>query len=240
MDNITLFTYTHTNCKDLWPIYFDLLDQHAPNFKGIVAADIKCDEYKNHKFVQYEDKNYCQEIAEIIEQNVKTEYMIYMQEDFFLYDDVNTNELKYVTDFLDETIVSYVRLIKCGHITQVPIKEKIYWIQTPNMQHDSVTSVSFQPTLWKTKDYIQLYRNTPYTKFQEGIEFAKSMNKLNYYAAYYYNNEPKRGAMHWDSSIFPYVATAIVKGKWNTSEYEKELMPILNQYNVNTSLRGTC
>lgn len=239
MDNITLFTYTHTNCKDLWPIYFDLLDQHAPNFKSIVASDIQCDEYKNHRFVQYEDKNYCQEIANIIEQNVKTEYMIYMQEDFFLYDIINTNELKYVTDFLDETIVSYVRLIKCGHITQVPIKEKIYWVQTPNMQHDSVTSVSFQPTLWKTKDYIQVYRNTQYTKFQEGIEFAKSMNKLNYYAAYYYNQEPKRGGMHWDSSIFPYVATAIVKGKWNVSEYPNELVNILNEYKVDVESRGT-
>jgi len=240
MDNITLFTYTHSNCKDIWPIYFDLLDKHAPEFSSIVASNQISDNYKNHKFVEYKDENYCQEIADIVENNVKTEYMIYMQEDFFLYDSVNKEELKYITDFLDETIVSYVRLIKCGDITQIPIKEKIYWVQIPDQPHNSITSVSFQPTLWKTKDFVQVYRNTPYTRFQEGIEFAMAMNKLNYYATYYFNNEPKRGMMHWDSSIFPYIATAIVKGKWNVSEYKKELMAILNKYSVNPLLRGTC
>ena len=240
MDNITLFTYTHANCKDLWPIYFDLLDKHASDLNSVVASNQITSDFKNHKFVEYQDKNYCEEIAGIVEKNIKTEYMIYMQEDFFLYNDIDVDQLQYIADFLNKTIVSYVRLIKCGHITEIPIKEKIYWVQTPNLQHNSVTSVSFQPTLWKTQDFIEVYKNTPYTKFQEGIEFANAMNKLNYYAAYYYNNEPKRGAMHWDSSVFPYVATAIVKGKWNISEYEKELMPILNQYGVNTSVRGTC
>jgi len=239
MDNITLFTYTHSNCKDIWPIYFDLLDKHAPEFSSIVASNQISNNYKNHKFVEYKDENYCQEIADIVENNVKTEYMIYMQEDFFLYDTVNTEELEYITNFLDETIVSYVRLIKCGDITQIPIKEKIYWVQTPNLQHNSITSVSFQPTLWKTEDYIKVYRNTPYTKFQEGIEFAKTMNKLNYYAAYYYNQESKRGSMHWNSSIFPYIATAIIKGKWNITEYATELGSILNQYNIDINIRGT-
>ncbi len=240
MDNITLFTYTHSNCKDLWPIYFDLLDKHAPTFKSLVASDITTDEYPKHKFVRYDDNNYCQEIADIVEKHVDTEYLIYMQEDFFLYDDVNLNELEYVKSFLDETIVSCARLIKCGHVTDLAMKDKIYWVQIPDMKHDSVTTVSFQPTLWKTKDYVNLYRNTPYTKFQEGVEFTKTMNRLNYYATYYYNNEPKRGMMHWDSSIFPYIATAIVKGKWNIGEYEKELKPILDEWNIDVNVRGVC
>jgi len=240
VNDITFFTYTHSNCKDLWPIYFDLLDRNAPGFKSVVASDVWINEYKNHQFIAYEDKNYCQELADIVQKNVKTEYMIYMQEDFFLYDKINLSELEYIKKFLDETIVSYVRLIKCGDITEIPIKEKLYWVQTPDSKHNSITSVSFQPTIWKTNDYIEVYRNTPYTKFQEGIEFANAMNKLNYYAAYYYNGEPQRGRMHCDSSVFPYIATAIVKGKWNMSEYSVELNSILSQYNIDSSLRDIC
>lgn len=240
MDNITLFTYTHSNCKDIWPIYFDLLDKHAPTFKSLVASNTVCEDYPKHKFVSYEDKNYCKEIADIVENNIDSEYLIYMQEDFFLYADVNLDELNYVKSFLDETIVSYTRLIKCGEVTNFSIKDKIYWIQTPDQPHSSITSVSFQPTLWKTKDFVQVYRNTPYTRFQEGIEFAMSMNKLNYYATYYFNNEPKRGMMHYDSSVFPYIATAVVKGKWNISEYSEYLVNILNKYNIDVTIRGTC
>jgi hypothetical protein len=239
MNNITFFTYTHSNCKDLWPIYFDLLDKHAPNFKSLVAADITTDEYLKHKFVSYDDKNYCQEIADIVEKYVETEYLIYMQEDFFLYSNVNLDELKYIKSFLDETTVSCTRLIKCGDVTNIAVKDKIYWVQTPDTKYESENYVSFQPTLWKTKDYINLYRNTPYTKFQEGNEFSKTMNMLNYYSTYYYNNDYKRGITHYDSSIFPYIATALIKGKWNISEYPEHLVNILNKYNINVTIRGT-
>ena len=46
--------------------------------------------------------------------------------------------------------------------------------------------------------------------------------------------------MHWDSKTYPYIATAIVKGKWNLSEYQSELGFILNSNRVDLSARGTC
>jgi len=54
---------------------------------------------------------------------------------------------------------------------------------------------------------------------------------------YYYNGEPKRGGHH-DSSIYPYIATAVVKGKWNLSEYKNELLPLLNEHNIVIENRG--
>ena len=53
----------------------------------------------------------------------------------------------------------------------------------------------------------------------------------------YYTNENKRGRSHYDSTIVPYVASAIVRGKWNTKEYP-ELSSILNEYKVDTNIRG--
>jgi hypothetical protein len=51
-------------------------------------------------------------------------------------------------------------------------------------------------------------------------------------------NERRRGIYHNDSSVFPYIATAINKGKWNYSEYEKELNTLFNIYNINPFERG--
>ena len=56
----------------------------------------------------------------------------------------------------------------------------------------------------------------------------------------YYNDETKRGMHHYDSSIVPYIASAIVKGKWNISEYPTELPPLLQKYNININKRGSC
>ena len=38
--------------------------------------------------------------------------------------------------------------------------------------------------------------------------------------------DKKRGKYHYDSSVFPYVCTAVIKGKWNFKEYKKELYEI--------------
>ena len=36
---------------------------------------------------------------------------------------------------------------------------------------------------------------------------------------------------HFDSLVYPYIATAIVKGKWNFQEYP-ELKKLLDSYNI--------
>ena len=40
------------------------------------------------------------------------------------------------------------------------------------------------------------------------------------------NFDKKRGKYHYDSSVFPYICTAVIKGKWNYKEYKKELFEI--------------
>ena len=52
------------------------------------------------------------------------------------------------------------------------------------------------------------------------------------------DKDKKRGLFHYDSSIFPYIATAIVKGKWNYSEYKNELDILFDNYKINKHERG--
>jgi len=46
--------------------------------------------------------------------------------------------------------------------------------------------------------------------------------------------ESKRGQSHYDSNIYPYFATAIVKGSWNLKEYNEELTEIFKTYEANS------
>ena len=50
--------------------------------------------------------------------------------------------------------------------------------------------------------------------------------------------ERKRGLYHYDSLVFPYIATAINKGKWNYNEYQKELDIFFTEYEINPFERG--
>jgi hypothetical protein len=51
-------------------------------------------------------------------------------------------------------------------------------------------------------------------------------------------NLAKSGLSHWKSDIYPYIATAIVKGKWNFSEYGPELEELLREYKIDPIARG--
>ena len=55
---------------------------------------------------------------------------------------------------------------------------------------------------------------------------------------FHYDNEPKRGMHHYDSSVYPYVATAIVKGKWSIDVYGDMLEKVLLENNIDVSERG--
>jgi hypothetical protein len=38
--------------------------------------------------------------------------------------------------------------------------------------------------------------------------------------------------------VFPHIATAFVKGKWNLKEYSHELSPLLKQFGIDINKRG--
>jgi len=68
---------------------------------------------------------------------------------------------------------------------------------------------------------------------------TKTCRELGIQGLVCYHGEPKRGKYHHDTSVFPYIATALVKGRWNVSEYREELEPLLVEYNIDEHHRGT-
>ena len=95
-----------------------------------------------------------------------------------------------------------------------------------------------QTSIWKTKDYIELLKNVREQKWLETPRYFEYMSKNNIKGLCHYDNEPKRGGNHWDSNVYPYIATALVKGKWVMSEYENELYPILKENSIDINKRG--
>jgi hypothetical protein len=239
--NLSFCTYTHSNCKDVWNPYFARLEKHAEGIKNYMLNNTSEPSSENHNFIQYDDnKNYAQEFVRCLEE-VKTDYIIYMQEDFILYSDVQKDLLQEYIDVLEnDKSISYIRLIRCGDVTTTSYQENrtLYYICDPGVQNNSINSFSMQPTIWRKEDFIKLYTLTNAEKFGESWEYTQAMNKLNINGLYSYQGENKRGANHYDSSVFPYIATAIVKGKWNFSEYTSELVHLFNEFKIDYKKRG--
>jgi hypothetical protein len=201
-----------------WPIFF-ITNQLIPNFP------------EESQYVYNDNDNYSDVWIAVLNK-INTDYFIYLQEDFILYDNVKIHKLNEYTEVLKNSDYSFVRLIKSGEVNQ-KITDTLFEISPTN-----VFIFAMQTTIWKTKDYIDILQNVHEEKWLETPRYMEYMSKNNIKGLSHYDNEPKRGGNHYDSNVYPYIATALVKGKWIMSEYQIELSPILIKYNIDLKIRG--
>jgi hypothetical protein len=225
--------YTNSNCSDLWEIFQKQTIKHCK----IPLFLISDKEPKNFGYTDLYIYNNNEPYYKVWIDALKkfnSEYFIYLQEDFFIYDDVNQKKLYEYLEFLKSNKeYSFIRLLKSGNLKNKKIKDTLYEIESTNQN-----IFSMQSTIWRTEDYVKLLDYVKDSKWFENENYGKAAITLNIKGLYHYNDEPKRGGAHYDTDVYPYIATALVKGKWNLNEYENELTPILNDYKIKIEERG--
>ena len=105
--------------------------------------------------------------------------------------------------------------------------------------HSSPYMFSQQSAIWKKEKLIEImnfYKPNTYRDVE--LYGSMAMNSLGLNGCYYHTPSYKRGSMHYDSEIFPYVATAVCKGKWNTNQYPDILTEALKEYSIDVNDRG--
>lgn len=238
LDNVACVTYTTSKYADVWPIYFGQLDEHLNGIKSYVLSDFGSSQkfdFKDHTVIEHDDaKEYWHQYVEALDQ-IEEPYIIYCQEDFFLYADVNRDLLQKAVDFLENNDYDYVRLIRCGYNT--PLKEHV---KDNFFEVDMATQDAFsmQTTLWKKGRMRQLYTHVASQKWLESEAWNVGARQVKIKGVFTWNGEPQVGKFHYDSVIWPYVCTGINKGQWNMDEYPEIMNGLVTKYNVDTSIRG--
>jgi hypothetical protein len=230
---INQIVYTNSNCKDAWDMFIQQNKKHTKMDLCFISDLNNFKSIDDKKIFLYENADDYWSVWVMALKKFNVNNFIYLQEDFILYDNVNDDKIEYLTELLNNSEYSFIRLIKSGNLNNKKISDNLYEIESTN---DNIFSM--QPTIWKTKDYIKIMEGVKDPKWLENKNYNNFMVQNNIKGLYYYNNEPKRGGSHYDSEIYPYIATALVKGKWNLSEYKKELGTLLEQYNIDKDLRG--
>ena len=243
--------YSHSDYSDVWPIFIGQTDKYFKDAKKYIFADAnsECVPHDWQVVLYDADSPYDRRVQSCLEQ-VSEEYVIFHHEDMPLYKEPRYDLLDSYRKVLENESdkVSYIKLIKGGlfadeyenftgeyeHPRFEPHKD-LYMIS-----HDPHFVFAVQPSMWRTEDLLTVYSETDIDHVHEFETMASQVCKqLDIFGLYCYHGESKRGMYHWDSSVYPYIATAIVKGKWNISEYEDELNTLLQEYKISTENRGT-
>jgi len=216
MKNLPLVLYTHSDYFDVFEISKQQLKKYEMN--NIICVcdkiinDCKTLIYQNH--LCYTDR-----LLSCIDE--LPDRFLFMHEDFILYDQPNFDLLDLYFSLKDYNI----KLLRSGVVPSQKISDTLY-------KNDGPYFFSIQATILN-KDFLKdlLVQNKGKTiwEFEKDCQTAAA----NYNNLYHYDNETKRGLDHYNSNVFPYMATAVNKGKWN-SEYSKEL----DLLKIDTSERG--
>jgi len=235
--NIAFVTWTNTECEDVFPLYFGQFDKYCYDYKSYIAINNTSEKIpdKHIQIINKESDPFYKRLSSCLEQ-IEEEYIIYMQEDHILYDNPNHTLIQEYNEFLSKTDYSCLRLIKSGEMGGNKLTETLF-----DVPMTSRFLLSQQTAIWKRKDLIKLlkfYRPKTYRDVE--MYGSSACNSLKIKSCYHYDNEDKVGNFHFNSNVFPYIATAINKKKWNMTEYENILSKLLQEYHIDYNLRGIC
>jgi hypothetical protein len=230
MSEFAFYIHTHTDCVDAMQMCLGQLEKYFPNNKVYIATNSHHAVYGDHTVVLYDESQpYTKRLSETIK-TVEEDTVLYMHEDMILYKQPNQKELTRVVQLMDQHGIDFIRLCPNLGIGHQVLKNICYYY--------GEYYFSVQPTLWKKKS-LQNFMS----EFSMGIweleSKGQSVCRLKYSGyTYFVGDEPMRGECHHDSFIFPYIATAIVKGKWNTAEYSKELHELMEEYDIKSDRKS--
>lgn len=223
----SLALYTHTDYFDVTEVFFQTYQRfyadHAQRKYLLVNDPSRTP--AGYVPAGYDDRQpYTGRLLEAL-RKIDDEFVLFLHEDMFLYAPAEVAELARVERCMKDLSLDYVKLIKTGLDPLVPTKLRNLYFFPPT----STCAFAIQPTLWRVTKFIEfIERNAHHKTIWELEAKAQDSFKSLVRAMYYFREgSPKRGMFHWDSTIFPYVATAIVKGKWNLKEYPKELTELV-------------
>lgn len=222
--NFKLLIYTHTDYSDVWPMLFGQLEKYLPNNIGYVMVNEEhSDIPKKFKTIVYDDNRvYTDRLLDGLKKLNEDEVVLFMHEDMILYDNPKNNLEKYV-DYVNDDIVDSIKLIYVSDGVEK------YSDFDRTMVSNKYSKFSIQPTLIKPKTLTNLLKSTPPLNIWD---FERNVTSEGEHYMVRLGQENKRGVFHYDSIVFPYIATAIVKGSWNLSEYNHELSTLIKEYNI--------
>lgn len=225
---LNIVLYTHTDYKDVWPPFFGQIKKFIPDYKLHVLVNqydedipIEC------SVILYTDKDkYTQRLKASISQ-INCEYFLFIHEDMYLYASPDMIIINKYLNYIKNNLADSIKLIYVsGSDTKTSFDN--------NLVQNEYSKFSIQPTLISKKILLRKLNSLPPLDIYS-FEAMITDSRKDFLCSL--GNQFKRGIAHYDSKVFPYVATAVVKGKWNFSEYP-ELENILSEYNINPMIRG--
>ena len=236
---IPLVFYTHSDYSDVWAPLFAQTEKYMAGYKKYLFTDNSTKELNNGwTVVKYDDSlSYQERVVHCLKQ-IEEDVILFHHEDMFLYDSPKENKLREIISLVKSEEIHIVKLARASYDEHYPLLNNT---SHPNIyENPPDLKFAIQPSICNKKKLIEIYQKT----YGSNIwEFESNSSMICDYLGIktgmtWEENDNKRGMFHWDSGIYPYFATAIVKGKWYLSDYGDTLKKVLDENKIDVNTRG--
>jgi len=218
-----ILLYTHSDYSWVWKYWHQQTDKFLARYKKICFLNSGSSFRDDYLTISYDSgKNYKDRISSCLNNFDDDEIVIFCHEDMFLYDKPNFQILNEYIDLIKNDRCGTIKLIRAfENLKKSELHDKL-------LINSDRQLFSIQPTILKIKTLKYIYNTVPGKNIWdfEGNTNRKFLNDLISLCSFDPNLDKKRGKYHYDSSVYPYICTAVIKGKWNYKEYKKELFEI--------------
>ncbi len=250
INNLAIVVNTHSSMKDLWEMFVNEFEIYFPKQKIFFFSDKDSKFFFNHRVILYKKSDDFTSQYYNCLKKIKYPYLITLNEDYILYNHVKQNIIKnYINILKKNKSLSFIRFNKGSvNFTNNKYQSNLFFFNSSKRNLYSQCA-----TLWKTKDLLKLYQDAP--KSYIGIKKSFSLSGNTTLCAedeidklarnrkikglYSFHNEKKIGHSNYDSYVFPYLQSVIIKGEWNFKEYSSQLKILFKKYKINQHSRKT-
>ena len=229
-EKLPIVLYTHSDMEDVWEMCFGQLDKYLSGFKVYVCLDKLSDKINpKYKQIIYNDSQPYTERWKSLLPQIEEETILFLHEDMIMIGHPNLKDLEKFYNYIHEDKAKTIKLIFAGSGCKYSSLDR-------NLVTNEYCKLSIQPTILKKETFSNILSSVKDLNIWQ-FELAIPPSIGGDYMVRY-GGEMKRGLVHYDSLIFPYIATAISKGKWVYSEYPNELETLWGEYNITPEKRG--
>lgn len=240
-EDCAVIVNSHSSYHDVLEIFLKTFHEHCSFLKLYIFTDHFDSNIfiGNENVILYEGETFRDQYLFALK-SVEEKYVLTLNDDYFIYGKPSIALLNFLLEQIEEKSLAQIRLHRGPNFTKDRLTKNLFKMDLKKPFFYSQTA-----TLWELEALRRLFEATrPSGIARKGNELQfevlanKTAQRLHLTGAVYFDNERKRGKYHYDCSIFPYIASAIVDGKWNFLEYPDELNEINFRFNCDLSFRG--
>lgn len=218
-----ILLYTHSDYSWVWKFWHQQTDKYLYNFEKICFLDSKMKFRDDYLVFKYDDqKSYKERVISCLDKLNDEEIVLFTHEDMFLYKKPNFQIINEYEELISNDKCHVIKLVRAfENLEKSPLHKNL--LINPHNQLFSI-----QPSLIKVKNLKHIFNNVPGKNIWEfeGNTNREYLNKIISLCSFNQEQDLKRGKFHYNSYVYPYICTAVIKGKWNFKEYKKELYEI--------------